>query len=457
MTQSVLAACLLKTASILPDATAMAFSDVHFTYAQFKDLVATFSLKLQQAGLAKYDRLLIESGDPAVDLPACLAAAHLGIPITNDRNDKSAIRIVTQRPDDLVRGLIVDGSFSPANFSRKDKEAIWQMGQASPDEHWFFSPQNRYARSARGAALTQREVLSAAEACRDRFRDTEPVAAVLYPPSTYEGLTRRMATILGCGMMLETLNWGFFEENDLEVLFAPGSAIGWLTGAEASRGLDRARCEVLGLRLGADELESLASVFDEVTCVFEKPGDGPILWTDFDPVGHSWQQSSSRSLCVTDGKGQEARLGYLTHSPEPGRNIVDKDRMGIIAERLSDGRIDLLAVASSAETVMLEDAAVPLTLVDAVLSSVDGIRGAIAFENPKPSVPGLLAFAIFAEGTNREQVVQRAARRLTDHFGAGAVPQKIRPIDNLPLTPDGDPDRALCQSLILRAARQAVS
>ncbi len=437
----------LEAATARPDHPALVFPDVTFTYGNLRDLAATFALRFTEAGLDRSKTLRIVSEDPAVALPALLAAALLGVPVSTGPGEEAGaqVAIVTRALPAEMPQILVDLSFSPANFDQERKTEAWMSRSADANEPWFHSPSPSEAGPGPVFGLSQAEIVARTDAVASILSGDAARLAVLFPPASYHGLTRRLAALLAGGTVLELPASQLPDARGVTGVCAPVTAASFLASAGMPEG---PVCELAGLRLSRDETASLLRGFRQVSLVLDLAETGPVLVTTAAnaPGGVETAQTLLQTVEIVDSSGAPAMIGRL--------RIGDADcaiRPGIVARRIDDA-LELLGPATGTDALKVEDRVLDAAVIDALIASTEGVVAAVAFANPKPGHDDLLALVIFEEGVNRYQVVARAEQACRDALGAAAVPARMRPISEIPLRADGAPDRAACAEMILRAA-----
>ncbi len=440
----------LAQATATPDSPALVFPDVTFSYSQVQALVAAYALRFRAEGLGPSRSVHIQTDDPAVALPALLAAALLGVRVHGKQSsDPAQVSIVTQAPDPAIPHVLVDQSFSPARFDAVERQAVWTQAATDPKGPWLHWPGSAGAQPI--ITVGQETVVDRALCSVPVSGDERPRTAVLFPVTSYHGLTRRLATLFSGGCVIEATSWGFLADNGATDVILPSAAVRALAGGAADAPLATG-CEVVGLRLSQSDLEALLRRFNSVSVVLDLPETGPVLSTT--TTKSDWTVETRRTLLaqadIVDLAGSPAHLGRL-------RLKLDDATSGWflpgIAARQADDAPELLGLAIGQDTITVAGQTLDAELLDAVISATEGIAQAVAFASPKPGHDEILTFAVFEDGVNRHHVVKRVEDACRDSFGAFAVPARIRPIDAIPRLADGRPDRAICAAMILRAAQ----
>jgi acyl-CoA synthetase (AMP-forming)/AMP-acid ligase II len=127
---------------------------------------------------------------------------------------------------------------------------------------------------------------------------------------------------------------------------------------------------------------------------------------------------------------------------------------GDIGRFTADGALEILS-RTGTDLLNFDGIKLNAAIIDAILTSVDGILGAATLQSPKANSSEVVAFAEFAPGTNRMQTVEFARKACSDAFGPTVAPVRIWSINTIPRKTDGSPDREECANLLRQAIAAA--
>lgn len=440
----------LAQAIATPDSPALVLRDVSFSYSQVQALVTAYALRFQAEGLGPSRSVRIKTDDPAVALPALMAAALLGLRVDAGLgSDTAQVSIVTQAPEPAIQHVLVDQSFSPARLKASDSRAVWTQQATDPEDPWLHCPGSTLAQPI--ITLGQGTVVDRALSSLPVSGHERPRTAVLFPVTSYHGLTRRLATLYSGGCVIEATSWGFLADSGATDVIVPSAAVRALVAGAADAQLATG-CEVVGLRLAQSDLEALLRRFSTVSVMLDLAETGSVLSTT--TTKSDWTVETRRTLLaqaeIVDLAGAPAHLGRLRLKLD---DATSSWFLPGIAARRTDDAPEVLGPANGLDTLTVAGHTLDAELLDAVITATEGVTQAVAFASPKPGHDEILTFAVFEDGVNRHHVAKRVEDACRDAFGAFAIPARIRPIDAIPRLADGRPDRAICAAMILRAAQ----
>ena len=195
-------------------------------------------------------------------------------------------------------------------------------------------------------------------------------------------------------------------------------------------------------------------------------GSGPSVFLALTALLHGKTSVEKRDLAVWRTSGVTlvaCDLGHVPHlhaQPAVGQKIrclvvsggrVSEDALAALADRFDS--VEQSAIAKPGEANPAPSTPLgELEMVEALLRSIQGINDAVVFSSPKASVSGNVAFLLFEDGVNKLQLFELAKKFCREQLGEAFVPVRMWPVEAIPKTKAGAPDRQACQDRILAAA-----
>jgi len=232
----------------------------------------------------------------------------------------------------------------------------------------------------------------------------------------------------------------------------------------------------MGSRLAATDTRLLLRSFETVQDVFGAAEANKLFanvssMDDKEDVRTKGQlRDSEIELVDIDGKqvpeGREGivrvRNNYMAHGYlgdfETGSSTF-RDGWFYSGDVAAWGKHGTLQIRDRSDDVLnIGGAKINALVIDNIFRSVDGIRDAICFKNPKTDGKDeLFAFVVFAEGCNRLQAIESARFHCREKLGEAMVPRVVQSIAGVPRRADGSPNRSACAELIqsIRERKQA--
>ncbi|MGC0419516.1 amino acid adenylation domain-containing protein [Embleya sp. AB8] len=161
-----------------------------------------------------------------------------------------------------------------------------------------------------------------------------------------------------------------------------------------------------------------------------------------DPAGRPTPVNAPGELCIA---GAGVALGYLDHAGQTAERFVHDPlgapgtlmyRTGDIACRRRDGTLEYHGRAD--HQVKLRGFRIELGEVEAGLTALPGVTGAVATLWNGPAGPALVGYVVTDEPLVADELTAALAERLPRQL----IPGLLIPLDALPLTPAGKVDRA---------------
>lgn len=448
----------------MPEAAALVFRDGQLNSKEVLAMTAAAALFLQKQGIAPGSVLVIDSADLAIVVPTLFAAAILGAEIATVRPDgepavaPSHVISTTGHTVEGARGIAMTAeALSPANYPVTDRIAILSQGVEQPAARpWIAMAGDLGPDTVR---LSQLDLLVRAEKLEEDWPVAPDRVALVFPSLTVPSAILRVLSVLGAGgALVETGTWDFWHKAEVDivcadvvmtpVLLALGRSdaalpVLDLLGPSVTEGAVAELTERFGVVLGRVEMAEVGALWQ--TDMPDGTGIAP-------PIGRSAQAKLRMSIRPAPSVKSDV-FGYLTIHVDgdgDGDGMTWESDMIVHGALSHDGLQPLIQL--SARTLTRGEETRDFSWLDACLLATDGIVEAVAFPSPKTGSDELLAFAVFAEGRDRYQIVNQVNFLIADILGDAWKIDKIRPIDAVPRGVDGKPDRIACAGLILAAS-----
>lgn len=460
-----------------PDAEALVFPDVRFTYAQLDRLVSTFAYKLaQENGAGPGSLLMLHSNELTTVVSFFLAASAIGAAIV-ERNDELIVPQGYQLTHHFHTG-VTKGSYPPAS-RRIDEE--WSPARLNADlpgpaafaadSDFFFTFSSGTTGLPKVIPLSHDAVLRRSLAAGYDFKPGETRFAAILPVGSRPFMARALGALVNGAAIVDGTDSTFWLA--VGVNLVSGSAT-QMKGYFAKTALARRirEGEVLGSRLLPRDALLLLNAFETVqdTIGASEASKFHVNRHTLDAQGRLLSRGESLDsevevIDVVSGQPTRSSEGSLRvrNAYLAKRYIGDeaasqqsfRDGWFWTGDSARWGADNLLDVSERTNNVInIGGNKIHAALIDRVLRSTRGIRDAISFRNPKPGADEeVFAFVIFEEGVNQLQAMEVARLRVEELLGRPFVPRVIRGVAGLPRLEDGTADRQACARFILELAQ----
>ena len=159
------------------------------------------------------------------------------------------------------------------------------------------------------------------------------------------------------------------------------------------------------------------------------------------------------NLCANGSEGRLRILSdtaidsYIGTAVEAPATIDGWFYTGDVACLSDEGILDI-RFRENPDILTVAGSKIDSKLIEATISSIEGIKRAAVFLSPKTDATNLIAFAVYDKGENRIQLAAHANEAIREKLGAAFMPTRIWPIDAIPVTPFGKVDRNACKGII---------
>ena len=467
------------------DQAAVVLSDADLTYEMLLSLARSFAIKLAQEGVGAGSTLQLETRDLPVVLASLLATAALGArlaegAVTRNLSGPYPVthRIYTAAPDEPdveSKAIIIDDTWSPALVLDGHSGGPFAQADLDLDAPWLLLATSGTTGIPKIVGLTQRQVLRRSLAVSDEFLAGKTRFATLFPYDCRPFFARALAALLNGATLVDRGDWDFWIQKGVNRISGSLKQVKSLE-LDGISGVKLPVVEVSGAKITAKDATAILQHFEAIDDTYGAtetsksfsniltlaqdntlrqkgaPRDSVVEIVDQDGIQLPALQTGAvrvrNSYCATE---------YLFNVS--GDLSVLKDGYfypGDIGRFTKDGALEILARASG-NVLNFDGVKLNAAVIDALLTSVDGIIGAAALQSPKADSNEVVAFAEFAEGTNRLQTAELARKACADALGPKITPVRIWPINTIPRNKDGSPDREECANLLRAAIAKASS
>jgi acyl-CoA synthetase (AMP-forming)/AMP-acid ligase II len=465
-----------RTADANPDFPAVIAEDITLTYAQLKRVVEAFAWKMKQAGVDQTSMIIVETSDLVASVSTLLASALLGAQYAYAGNFLARAKVVkathffaTTEASDLggVDVASIDQSWSPHNVFKNNDALDTFEGYSSPDAPWLITHTSGTTGFPKFISLSQRTVFDRSIAARADYIPHKTCFAPLFNCTARPFVSRALSALLSPCTIVDSRDASFFLKNGVNLVVGSPEQVKDILAPQRFGGkIPMLHCG--GGKLETSSIRQMLENFDEVVdlygssetnrtfknvhsldnqgCVVSR---GELLDSELQIV------DEHDELCDVDEPGVvRVRNGYLANgylnNPEAQQRCFrggwfypgDLARWGHNGELKIEGRTD--------DVVNLGGTKVNARITENTLRLAEGVKDAICFRNPKDNVVSeLVAFVVLEPLTLVSDCLDRARNTCIRNLKPKSVPARVFRVDEIPVGPDGRPDRKKCETLVL--------
>ncbi len=451
------------------------------SYADFWAITERFAARMHERGIARGALVALNTNDPVVSLATLLATSLLGARMIVASKVLATTRVV--RPSHFLKSPDVQGS---KNVPFETIDASWFPGEGrvtfTPEpfhegpedlgEPWLYLHTSGTTGQPKFITLSQRVVRDRTAAITGDFPYRQTTMVSLFGYASRPFLARAMGALLNACTIVDTMDRGVWLRAGVNLVVASPDAAGRFL-ADARLPAKIARIEVSGAKLTDPVRDLLLQSFETVTDIYGASETNKTYRNL-----HALNADGSRSVKglrldsvveIVDSAGQpcppgvmgtvRVRNGYLApgymNDPEATARHF-RDGWFYPGDFALWGDNDTLDVIGREDDVInIGGQKINALLVDMVIASVPGVRGAAAFKNPKPGAADeVLAFVEFDDNADQDRCLAEAEALCQAKLGFVFSPKALRPIDRIPRNDDGAPQRLLCQQVLLQGVQQ---
>jgi acyl-coenzyme A synthetase/AMP-(fatty) acid ligase len=454
-----------------PDALAIVFPEISFSYEKLNRLAMAFASKMNIAGVGANSTIMVQSSDPLVVLATLLATSRLGASIVQDNEGlllppeltvTHHFHTVEPERTPVAGSLLIDAEWSPALNTQQT-----QMAEDDPEKPWLYVYTSGTTGVPKFLALSQRMVCDRSKAVADEFLAGKTRFASVMPCNSRTFIARALAALLNGATIVDGKDFQFWHQAG--VTMVSGSVVqmlGFFRTTVLNQRIPLA--EVIGSRLLKSDAQKLLRSFVSVQDVFGASEANKVfanvstLAPDGTTTTRGQMRDSAIEIVDIDGNLVAPGTNGILRIRNPymaasyvGDPVASDDAFrdgwfypGDVAAWGEAGTLQVLDRAGN--ILNIGGVKINAFIVDQVLRSAPGIRDSACFKNPKEGVPDeLFAFVVFEEGCNRLQAIEIARQQCRAKLGPVLVPRVIRGVAGIPRGSDGLPDRKACAEFIL--------
>jgi acyl-CoA synthetase (AMP-forming)/AMP-acid ligase II len=464
-----------------PDRAAIVFPEMEYSYGMLWALTKAFAVRMSEHGVDQSATVQLETADLPVMLASLLATSLLGARFAERTvSDELAVQFpVTHRfyvdtspaPSAAHVGVI-DESWSPAELTASQKSGDAFCTDLNPEMPWLLVTTSGTTGVPKVVGLSQRMVIDRSRAVSDEFQPGKTRFASLFPCSSRPFFARAMGALLNGATIVERGDWAFWTQAGVNRVSGSLAQVKSLQ-EDSIAGPTIAVVEVSGAKLRDSDARELLERFDLVDDTYGATetsksfsnfitlaSDGSLKRTGAPRDSIIEIVNASGTECGPLQEGEvRVRNAYIANTylsgaiPGPVAQQGGWFYPGDMARWGHNGTLDIL-LRKNKNVLSFDGVKLNASILDSLMTEVDGILEAATFESPKEGSGDIIAFVVFAPDCNRPQIIELARKACADALGAKFAPTKIWPLNTIPRRADGSTDREKCASLILQAIQQ---
>jgi long-chain acyl-CoA synthetase len=456
-----------------PEEKAIIFTDMTITYGQLKRLADAFAMKMAGAGVTSKSTLMLHSADLPVVVATLLGASRLGAAVVQYIDGFPL-------PDgvSLTHHFHTAGGEFPAPEGSNLISADWSPALiqgtipdvATTDDHapWLFVFTSGTTGNPKLVGLSQAMVHDRSKAVADEFVAGKTRFACLFPRDSRPFMTRAFAALLNGATIVDGRDPDFWQSSGVTMVSGSvAQMVPFFRNLSLSPLL--AHAEIMGAKPLASDVRLLLNSFETVEDVIGASEANKFFAnvSTLAPDGMMEIRGKLRDsmIEIVDANGKPVPAGeegvlrlknkYLAKSYVGDREASDiafRDGWFYPGDVASWGPGGILRIQNRDDNVInIRGVKLNALILDQIFRSVEGIRDAVCFKNPKANAADeLFAFIVFEESTNKLQATESARFLCREKLGEAMVPRIIREVAGIPRKADGMPDRKACADIILK-------
>lgn len=446
-------------------------------HGEFWQLVRAMAFRMRALGVTNNSLIALNTHDMFISLGVLFASSLLGSRLVVA--SKVLAHAQTVQPTHFFRSFEAVGSklveFREIDESWFPNERTKSLpddfpGTPDPESDWLYLHTSGTTGKPKFIALSERMVRDRTLAVSSDFPFRKTTFASVFNYTSRPFYARAIGTLLNAGSIVDSEELNFWVKSGVNLVCgAPGQVTALLNGQVISPRLPR--LEVSGAKLLPGAAEAFLESFEQVVDVYGA-GETNKTFANIicrDSEGHIFKTGKHLDSIVeiVSADGKLCPPGSIG-SVRVKNDYTAKEYLRapeLSAKSFRDGWFypgDLATWGENGELIVLsrEDDVINLggykinaTLLDLLFASVEGIREAIVFNNPKPSVEDrILIFVVYERDVDRGKLVAEVCRLAQAKIGVVLMPRCVRSIDAIPRTQSGEPDRLSCENLVRQRA-----
>lgn len=469
----------LSVAEKAAKAPALIYPDREYSFSELANLVKAFAQRFRENGVDHNSTLHVTSSDTLIYLASAFASALLGARFVQFAGELEVLKNVGVThwfsdglvEDSHAKTVLFDEGWSPAEVNLSSASNYCTSNENEP---WLVVHSSGTTGYPKFFHVTHQMVLLRSRAVADQFQSPEARLCSLFPCFSRPFLSRALAALL-CGRAI-VVGGGppFWKEAGVTMVSgSPQQVRALYDRCDFSERF--AMIELLGARMEEALTQKLLNNFDLIDGTYGA-GETNKTWSNMtrwnsDGSIHRWGVARDSEMEIVDNSGKPVPVGSVgelrIRNPYLARSYLEDPEATALAFRgdwFYPGDLAFWSENDVLEIVGRDDDVINVRgqkisgiAIDREISQVDGIAGAVCFRNPKSGADDeLFAFVVFEESSNKMQSIATAKYRCGAKFGRDFVPRVFREIGQIPLKPDGKPDRRACADFILSVARKSL-
>jgi acyl-coenzyme A synthetase/AMP-(fatty) acid ligase len=466
----------LKIASEMSEFPALINDEMTVSFAQLASVSVAFAHAMKSYGVSHDSIVAINTKDTLVSLATLIATSLLG------SRWVEAGRILAQskavRPTHFFRSpeasgsrkvnfVVMDGSWAPDQNQPTEPDKFPFAVCEDKEAAWLIVKTSGTTGTPKYLELNNRTVFARSKAVNDDFVPGVTKFSSLFSCTAYPFITRAIASLINGCTIVDSRDISLWQKVGVNlVMGSPRQVSELLSGSRIRPKIPQVHIagSVLNDELSLELLTNFTKVVDvyastetnrsfkNIKCLDE---DGNLTTTG-EAVDSTVEIIDDNDNLCSPGESGVVRVtnpylakGYLNNPSAAAKAFRgnwfypgDVASWGENGELNVSGRVDDVANFGGVK--------IDMRLVDTILKSIDGVEGAVCFENPKPGGSGeLLALIQISERASPLDCIEKAKLECLVKLGKLATPKRISITKEIPLTEEGRPHRTYCQNLVL--------
>jgi len=474
--------CFFEVAKANPDFPAVISEQSRVSYWQLWQLVESFALAMKKKGVGQGSLVALNTTDMLVSLASLLATSLLGAEFvvagkqlanTRDLSPTHFFRSSEVSGSAAVKFDLIGRSWLPKPESKPVSPSDTFEGYRDSEQPWL----NLHTSGSTGVPkylnLSQRIVFDRTEAIKPDFPTQETVMATVFPFTSRPFYARAIGALLNTCTIVDSYSLQAWTSLGVNLVCgSPSQLLKVFSNVNQKPKIER--LEVSGDKLSDADAKTFFKSFETVIDIYgasetNKTFANIISLNEYGAIVATGKPLDT-SIEIVDDAGKPCPAGSSgTVRVQNGYMIsgyLHSNRQSDPAFR--DGwfypgdigtwgpRGELQILGRQDEILNLGGIKINAALVDSLICSVEGVKDAACFKNPKTDGPAeILAFAVLDKDYDRQSVLDEALELCKSKLGVVLAPRRIRVIDQIPKSAGGSPQRDACQKILLDHIGQA--